>query len=81
MTEKYDIEIKIGNEVLSGCPHVVQKTLSGCPHVVQKTYSLVWSGPVRDSKQRNKRVMIVFNGNIGTMQENTKQRKTQIHRH
>ena len=70
MIETHDIEIKIGNEVLSGCPHVVQKT-----------YSLVWSGPVRDSKQRNKRVMIVFNGNIGTMQENTKQRKTQIHRH
>ena len=51
MIETNDIEIKIGNEVLSGCPHVVQKT-----------YSLVWSGPVRDSKQRNKRVMIVFNG-------------------
>ena len=70
MTEKYDIEIKIGNEVLSGCPHVVQKTCS-----------LVMGGSARDSKQRNKRVMIVFNGNIGTMQENTKQRKTQIHRH
>ena len=70
MTEKYDIEIKIGNEVLSGCPHVVQKTCS-----------LVMGGSVRDSKQRNKRIMVVFNGNIGTMQENTKQRKTQIHRH
>lgn len=70
MTEKYDIEIKIGNEVLSGCPHVVQKTCS-----------LVMGGSTRDSKQRNKRIMVVFNGNIGTMQENTKQRKTQIHRH
>ncbi len=70
MTEKYDIEIKIGNEVLSGCPHVVQKTCS-----------LVMGGSARDSKQRNKRIMVVFNGNIGTMQENTKQRKTQIHRH
>ena len=70
MTEKYDIEIKIGNEVLSGCPHVVQKTCS-----------LVMGGSARDSKQRNKRIMIVYNGNIGTMQENTKQRKTQIHRH
>lgn len=70
MTEKYDIEIKIGNEVLSGCPHVVQKTCS-----------LVMGGCARDSKQRNKRIMVVFNGNIGTMQENTKQRKTQIHRH
>ena len=70
MTEKYDIEIKIGNEVLSGCPHVVQKTCS-----------LVMGGSARDSKQRNKRIMVVFNGDIGTMQENTKQRKTQIHRH
>ena len=70
MTEKYDIEIKIGNEVLSGCPHVVQKTCS-----------LVMGGSARDCKQRNKRIMVVFNGNIGTMQENTKQRKTQIHRH
>ena len=70
MTEKYDIEIKIGNEVLSGCPHVVQKTCS-----------LVMGGSARDSKQRNKRIMVVFKGNIGTMQENTKQRKTQIHRH
>ena len=70
MTEKYDIEIKIGNEGLSGCPHVVQKTCS-----------LVMGGSARDSKQRNKRIMVVFNGNIGTMQENTKQRKTQIHRH
>ena len=70
MTEKYDIEIKIGNEVLSGCPHVVHKTCS-----------LVMGGSARDSKQRNKRIMVVFNGNIGTMQENTKQRKTQIHRH
>ena len=70
MTEKYDIEIKIGNEVLSGCPHVVQKTCS-----------LVMGGSARDSKQRIKRIMEVFNGNIGTMQENTKQRKTQIHRH
>lgn len=70
MTEKYDIEIKIGNEVLSGCPHVVQKTCS-----------LVMGGSARDSKQRNKRIMVVFNGNIGTMQENTKQWKTQIHRH
>ena len=70
MTEKYDIEIKIGNEVLSGCPHVVQKTCS-----------LVMGGSARDSKQRNKRIMVVFNGNIGTMQENTKQRKTQIYRY
>lgn len=69
MTEEYDIEIKIGNEVLSGCPHVVQKT-----------YSLVRSGPVRDSKQRNKRIMVVFNGIIGTMQENFEQWKTQIYR-
>ena len=69
MTEKYDIEIKIGNEVLSGCPYVVQQTCS-----------LVMGGSARDSKRRNKRIMVVFNGNIGTMQENTKQRKTQIYR-
>lgn len=70
MIETHDIEIKTVNEVLSGCPHVVQKTCS-----------LVKGGSARDSKQRNKRVMIVFNGNLGNMQENTKQRKTQIHRH
>ncbi len=69
MTEKYDIEIKIGNEVLSGCPLVVQQTCSP-----------VMGGTARDSKQRNKRVMVLINGNIGTMQENTKQRKTQIYR-
>lgn len=69
MIEEYDIEIKILNEVLSGCPHVVQQTCSP-----------VMGGSARDSKQRNKRVMIVFNGNIRTMQEGTKQRKTQIYR-
>ena len=69
MIETHDIEIKIGNEVLSGCPHVVQKTCS-----------LVMGGSARDIKQRNKRVVVLFNGNIGTMQENTEQRKTQIYR-
>jgi hypothetical protein len=44
MTEEYDIEIKIGNEVLSGCPLVVQQTCSP-----------VMGGAARDSKQRNKR--------------------------
>lgn len=70
MTERYDIEI-----------NDLRGVLSGCALVVQKTCSLVMGGSARDIKQRNKRVMIVFNGNIGTMQENTKQRKTQIHRH
>ena len=69
MIETHDIEIKIGNEVLSGCPHVVQKTCS-----------FVMGGSARDSKQQNKRIMVVFNGNIGTMQENIKQRKTHIYR-
>lgn len=46
----YDIGIKFIREVLSGCPLVVQQT-----------YSLVRSGPVRDSKQRNKRLMDLLN--------------------
>ena len=66
----YDIRIKFLRGILSGCSLAVQMTIS-----------LVISGKGRSNKQRNKRVMIVFNGNIGTMQENTKQRKTQIHRH
>ena len=69
MTERYDIEI-----------NDLRWVLSGCSLVVQKTCSLVMGGSARDSKQRNKRVIIVFNGDIGTMQENTKQRKTQIYR-
>ena len=69
MTERYDIEI-----------YDLRGVLSGCSLVVQKTCSLVMGGSARDSKQRNKRIMVVFNGNIGTMQENTKQRKTQIYR-
>lgn len=44
MTEVYDIEIKIANEVLSGCPHVVQQTCSS-----------VMGGTARDNKQRNKK--------------------------
>lgn len=70
MTERYDIEI-----------NDLRGVLSGCSLVVQQTCSPVMGGSARDSKQRNKRIMVVFNGNIGTMQENTKQRKTQIHRH
>ncbi|MBQ6188698.1 MAG: hypothetical protein IJK45_00810 [Bacteroidaceae bacterium] len=70
MTERYDIEI-----------NDLRGALSGCALVVQKTCSLVMGGSARDIKQRNKRVMVLFNGNIGTMQENTKQRKTQIHRY
>lgn len=50
-----------------GLEIILKRVLSGCPYVVQKTYSLGRSGSVRDSKQRNKRFMIVFNGNIGTM--------------
>ena len=46
MTEEYDIEIKTINEVLSGCPHVVQQTCS-----------LVMGGSTRDCKQRNKWVI------------------------
>ena len=69
MTEGYDIEI-----------NDLRGALSGCALVVQKTCSLVMGGSARDIKQRNKRVMVLFNGNIGTMQENTKQRKTQLYR-
>lgn len=49
----YDIRIKFSREILSGCSHAVQTTIS-----------LVISGKGRGRKQRNKRVMIVFNGNL-----------------
>lgn len=65
----YDIKIKFISEVLSGCPHVVQQICSP-----------VMGGKARDSKQRNKGYMSMFNGNIRTMQEDIKHRKTQIHR-
>ena len=58
MTEKYDIEIKIGNEVLSGCPHVVQKTCL-----------LVMGGSARDSKQRNKRIVLNLDVDVREMQK------------
>ena len=67
MIETYDIEIKI-----------IRGILNGCSLVVQQTCSPVMGGTARDSKQRNKWVMVLFNGNIGTMQKNTEQRKTQI---
>lgn len=69
MTEGYDIEI-----------YDLRGVLSGCALVVQKTCSLVVGGSARDSKQRNKRYIVTFNGNIRAMQEDTKQRKTQIYR-
>lgn len=65
MTEKYDIEIKIGNEVLSGCPYVVQQTCS-----------LVMGGSARDSKQRNKRIMLNLDVDVREMQKHIEQRKT-----
>lgn len=65
MIETHDIEIKIGNEVLSGCPHVVQQTCS-----------LVMGGSARDSKQQNKRVMLNLDVDVREMQKHIEQRKT-----
>ena len=69
MVLEHDIKIKFLSEVLSSCPHVVLQTCSP-----------VMGDKARDSKQRNKGYMLMFNGNIRTMQEDIKHRKTQIHR-
>lgn len=65
MTEGYDIEI-----------NDLRGTLSGCALVVQKTCSLVMGGSARDSKQRNKRIMLNLDVDVREMQKHIEQRKT-----
>lgn len=65
MTERYDIEI-----------NDLRGVLSGCALVVQKTCSLVMGGSARDSKQRNKRIMLNLDVDVREMQKHIEQRKT-----
>lgn len=60
MKYEHDIRIKF-----------LRGILSGCSLAVQTTTSLVISGKGRGGKQRNKRVMLMFNDNIRAMQEGT----------